>query len=74
MSGKNQHVVPHNGKWAVRGEGNTKVTKQFDTQTEAIEFGRGVTRNQESELLIHRPNGRIRARDSHGNDPYPPEG
>lgn len=74
MSSKNQHVVPHNGKWAVRGEGNTKVTRQFDTQAEAIEFGRGISRNQESELLIHRPDGRIRARDSHGNDPYPPEG
>lgn len=74
MSGKNQHVVPHNGKWAVRGAGNTKVTRQFDTQAETIDFGRGISRNQESELLIHRPNGRIRARDSHGNDPYPPEG
>ncbi|MFI8418687.1 DUF2188 domain-containing protein [Serratia sp. NPDC078593] len=24
--GKNQHVVPHNGEWAVRGEGNDRVT------------------------------------------------
>ncbi|MBL2340697.1 DUF2188 domain-containing protein, partial [Klebsiella pneumoniae] len=24
--GKNQHVVPHNGEWAVRGEGNERVT------------------------------------------------
>ncbi|MGE6767875.1 DUF2188 domain-containing protein [Serratia sp. NPDC071084] len=26
MMGKNQHVVPHNGEWAVRGEGNDRVT------------------------------------------------
>ncbi|MEI7342214.1 DUF2188 domain-containing protein [Pectobacterium brasiliense] len=72
--GKNQHVVPHNGEWAVRGEGNEKVTRTFDTQREAIDYGRGVARNQESELVIHRPNGQIRDKDSHGNDPFPPRG
>lgn len=36
MSNKNQHVVPHNGEWAVRGEGNQKVTATFSTQKEAI--------------------------------------
>ena len=29
MAGKNQHVVPTpNGKWGVRGEGNSKITKE----------------------------------------------
>lgn len=74
MSKKNQHVVPHNESWAVRGAGNSKVTKQFDTQREAIDFARGIARNQHSELLIHGSDGRIRARDSHGNDPHPPKG
>ncbi|MCG5047677.1 DUF2188 domain-containing protein [Pectobacterium brasiliense] len=72
--GKNQHVVPHNGEWAVRGEGNDRVTKTFDTQREAIDYGRGIARSQESELVIHRPDGRIRDKDSHGNDPFPPRG
>lgn len=72
--GKNQHVVPHNGEWAVRGEGNEKVTRIFDTQREAIDYGRGVARNQGSELVIHRPNGQIRDKDSHGNDDFPPRG
>jgi len=74
MSKKNQHVVPHNDSWAVRGAGNSRVTKQFDTQQEAIDYGRGIARNQNSELLIHGENGRIRERDSHGNDPHPPKG
>ena len=26
MSGKNQHVVPHEGDWAVKGAGNGKAT------------------------------------------------
>jgi hypothetical protein len=25
-------------------------------------------------LVIHRPDGRIRDKDSHGNDPFPPKG
>ncbi|PMZ88931.1 MULTISPECIES: DUF2188 domain-containing protein [unclassified Pseudomonas] len=74
MSGKNQHVVPHDGGWAVRGAGNSKVTKEFETQREAIDYGRAIARNQESELLIHGRNGQIRERDSHGNDDYPPKG
>lgn len=72
MTGKNQHVVPHNGKWAVRGAGNEKVTRIVNTQTEAIQVARQIARNQRSELVIHRPNGVIRDKDSFGNDPNPP--
>ena len=63
--GKNQHVVPHNGDWAVRGEGNQRVTRITGTQREAIEIAREIARNQESELFIHRQDGRIRDRDSY---------
>ncbi|KAF2956262.1 DUF2188 domain-containing protein [Marinitoga sp. 38H-ov] len=71
---KNQHVVPHNGGWAVRGEGNKKVTKKFDTQKDAIDFGKEIAKNQKSELIIHRKDGKIRDKNSYGNDPYPPKG
>ncbi|MGM9605089.1 MAG: DUF2188 domain-containing protein [Faecousia sp.] len=36
--------------------------------------GRIIAQNQHSELLIHGTNGQIRAKDSHGHDPYPPKG
>ena len=72
--GKNQHVVPHSEGWAVKGAGNSRVTSTHATQQEAIDAGRGIARNQQSELVIHRPNGQIRDKDSHGNDPYPPKG
>lgn len=72
--GKNQHVVPHEGRWGVRGAGNDQLTSIHDTQAEAIDRAREIAKNQESELFIHRPDGRIRGRDSQGNDPYPPEG
>ena len=72
--GRNQHVVPHQDGWAVRGAGNSRVTVTTSTQREAIDIARGIARNQQSELFIHRPNGQIRDRDSHGNDPFPPKG
>lgn len=74
MSGKNQHVVPHGDSWAVRGAGNEKVTKQFDTQRKAIEHARSIAINQQSEVLIHNQQGQIRERNSYGNDPSPPKG
>ena len=72
--GKNQHVVPHNGDWAVRGEGNDKVTKVTSTQAEAIKIAREIAKNQQSELVIHKQDGTIRDKDSYGNDPFPPRG
>lgn len=72
---KNQHVTPHpGGGWQVKGEGNTRATVRTSTQAEAIEIARTISRNQGSELVIHRPNGQIRDKDSHGRDPFPPIG
>lgn len=73
--GKNQHVTPHpDGGWQVKGAGNSRATVRTNTQTDAIRIARTISQNQGSELFIHRPNGQIRAKDSHGNDPYPPKG
>lgn len=60
--------------WGVRGEHNTRITQKFDTQKEAIAKAREIAINQKSELFIHGENGRIRERNSYGNDPYPPKG
>ncbi|GBO87516.1 DUF2188 domain-containing protein [Marinobacter salsuginis] len=74
MASKNQHIVPHPDGWAVKGAGNQRASSVHDTQQQAIDAGRNVARSQGSELIIHRPNGRIRDKDSHGNDPFPPRG
>ena len=71
---KNQHVVPRNGQWAVRGEGNIKDTGVFKTQTDAINRAREIARGQGSELVIHGRDGRIREKSSYGRDPFPPKG
>lgn len=72
--GKNQHVVPRGDNWAVRGEDNGKVTSIHSTQREAIEQARNIAQNQKAELFIQGENGRIRERNSYGNDPFPPKG
>jgi len=70
--GKNQWVVQTEDGWGVKGEGNSRNTSNHNTQQEAIDAARDIARNQESELIIQGKDGRIRARDSYGNDPFPP--
>lgn len=72
--GKNQHVVPHEEGWAVKGAGNGKATKVVPTQKEAIEVAKEIAKNQESELVIHGKDGQIREKNSYGNDDCPPNG
>lgn len=72
MTKKNQHVVPHGDRWAVRGEGNKRVTRVAPTQKEAIDIARQIAQNQRAEVVIHRRNGTIRDKDSYGYDPCPP--
>lgn len=72
MSKKN-HVVPNGKDWAVKGAGNSKATKIVDTQAEAIKIAREIATNKKSEVVIHRPDGKIRDKDSYGNDPNPPK-
>ena len=70
MPGKNQWVSPRpDGKWGVHGEGNERDTKLFDTQKEATDYARGIAINQQTEVIVQRPDGRIRSKDSYGNDP-----
>ena len=70
----NIHVVPHNDQWAYRREGSERVSRIVETQREAADLGRQVSRREGGELFIHRPNGQIRDRDSHGNDPRSSKG
>jgi Uncharacterized protein conserved in bacteria (DUF2188) len=75
MSKKNNiHVVPNQGDWAVKQEGNPKPLSTHQTQGEAIQSGKQVAKPSKTELIIHRPNGEIRESWSYGKDPYPPAG
>lgn len=75
IMGKNQHVTHRpDGNWQVKGAGNSKATFITSTQRDAIKIATNIARNQKSELIVHGLNGRIREKNSYGNDPYPPKG
>ena len=71
---RDQHVVPHRDGWAVKPAGGQKASSVHETQRAAIDRGRDISQRQNCELLIHGRDGRIRERDSHGRDPFPPKG
>lgn len=68
-----QHVIPHDGRWAVKREGSSRITSTHNTQGEAINAGREIARNQGGELVIHGRDGKIRDRDSLVSYPRPPK-
>lgn len=69
------HVVPNpKGGWDVKRGGADRASSHHDTKQDAIDRGREISRNQDTELRIHNRDGRISGSDSHGNDPFPPEG
>ena len=49
-----------------------KATRIVSTQIEAIKIAKTIAKNQHSEVVIHRPNGVIREKNSYGNDSCPP--
>lgn len=71
---RNQHIVPHRDGWAVKGEGAERAPSVHRTQQAAIERGRELARQSKIEVFVHGRDGRIRERDSHGRDPFPPRG
>lgn len=74
MTKRNQHVIPRGDQWAVRGAGAKRDTGLFDRKQDAVERARGISQNQQTELVVHGQNGRIQYKDSHGHDPFPPKG
>lgn len=72
MSNRDIHVVPSGNKWAVKEAGKSTPVSTHRTQRTANDAGKRAAKAHESELIIHRPDGTIRDKDSYGNDPSPP--
>lgn len=74
MAKKNErHVVPNEDGWGSKKAGGQKSSKNFDTKKEAEKWSREKSKQEGSELVIHRKDGTIERKDSHGNDPCPPK-
>ena len=59
MASRDQHVIPHDGKWAVKSEGSGRFTSVFDTKQEAIDSAREIARRSGGEFLVHGRNGQV---------------
>ena len=73
MAKSSHHVVPApDGGWSVKKGGAERASKHFEKQTQAIDWARNASKNARTELVIHRRDGTIRQKDSHGTDSLPP--
>jgi len=57
-----QHVVPYDNRWAVRREGNKRITSAHRRQDTAIRKAKRIARKHKSDVIIHRQDGTIRDR------------
>jgi hypothetical protein len=72
---KTRHVVPNSdGGWDSKKGGAERASKHFDTKKEAEKYSRNLSIKEQSELVIHKKDGEIQRKDSHGNDSFPPKG
>ncbi|QNL22655.1 DUF2188 domain-containing protein [Hyphobacterium sp. CCMP332] len=74
MAKKSNHVIPSqkSGGWSVKKSGSTRSSRIFETKEKAIKYGRAISKNEKTELFIHKKDGTIQNRNSYGNDPFPP--
>ena len=66
------HTVPAatgSGWW---NKSNDKVLSKHRTKEVAVAAGREIAKRLEVEHTIHREDGVISAKNSYGNDPFPP--
>lgn len=67
------HVVPNpKGGWDRKQSGETQGHHR--TQANATKAGRSDAQRQGTELVIHGRDGKIRDKNSYGNDSHPPKG
>lgn len=72
--GRNVWVVRDGAGFTIKEEGRSTRLIPPSSQRRAILLGRQRAKDNHSELIIQGRNGRIRARDSHGFDAFPPRG
>ncbi len=74
MAKSSHHVVPSpKGGWSVKKGGAEKASKHFDVKKDAVSYARDVSKNQGTELYVHKKDGTIQQKDSHHGDRNPPK-
>ena len=74
MSNKNQYHVSKNvaGGWKETKEG--QILSTHSTQEQAIKHAKRNALLTGGEVVVHGRDGKIREKNSYGNDPFPPMG
>jgi hypothetical protein len=60
--------------WRVEVTGNKRESGSHVTKQPAVVHARKLARQNKSELVVHKQDGKIGERRSYGNDPFPPRG
>lgn len=69
------HVVPHDGRWAVKEEGVDEPRAVTATKEEAVAAAKSrAAKRPPSQVIIHGQDGKIQDEATYGDDPYPPQG
>ncbi|MEZ4781879.1 MAG: DUF2188 domain-containing protein [Flavobacteriaceae bacterium] len=55
-------MVPYEGDWAVRREGNKRITSKHRRQDTAINKAKSLAKKHKADVIIHRQDGSIRDR------------
>ena len=73
--GKQHHVVPNKkkGGWDIKRSGGKKSSSHHKNKSDAEKEARKISKNQKTELVVHKKDGSIQKKDSHGKDPCPPK-
>ena len=62
------------GKWESKREGATRASKVTDVQADAWSHSKQKAKEAKGEAFLKGRNGKIRERNTYGNDPHPPKG
>lgn len=74
MSKTDTHVIPAiKGGWSVRKTGAERAEKTFGVKGDAVKYGREVARVRQTDLIVHKRDGRISERTRYGSDPNTPK-
>jgi hypothetical protein len=61
MKKHSKHVAPStSGGWMVKKSGSSRATRTFETQAEAIRYGRALAKKERTELYVHGRDGLIK--------------
>jgi len=70
---QNIHVVRRPEGWGVRKEGNKRDSSHYSNQKDAANAAIDAAKKTGVDVVIHGQDGKIRSKDSYGNDPNPPK-